>query len=153
MMINKDKFFKIALVIAIILLVVLVYLSFIDKAKAIKNPYYAVYLRTGDMYFGKISKFPKFTLSDVWFLQANLNEQGGFNLTEFDKAIFGPSDEIEINKDDIVWISKLRDESEVVKYIQGDITGVTPQVETPQTQAPQTEMPQNESLQGEMPEE
>ena len=152
-MMNKDKFFKIALIVAIILLIILIYLSFIDKATVIKNPYYAVYLRTGDMYFGKISKFPKFTLSDVWFLQPNLDEQGGINLIKFDKAIFGPSDKIEINEDNIVWISKLRDESEVVKYIQGDITGGTPQVEAPQTQAPQAEMPQNESPQGEMPEE
>jgi len=116
---TKDKFFKIALIVAIILLMVLVYLSFIDKTKAIKNPYYAVYLRTGDMYFGKISRFPKFVLSDVWFLQTNIQkDQAGFNLIKFSNAMFGPTDKMEINKENVVWISKLRDESEVVKYIQ-----------------------------------
>jgi len=118
MMINKDKFFKIALILAIMLLMILVYLSFIDKTKAIKNPYYAVYLQTGDMYFGKLSRFPKFTLSDIWFLQTNTGEQGGFDLIKFSNAVFGPEDKMEINKENVVWISKLRDESDVVKFIQ-----------------------------------
>ncbi len=116
---NKDKFFKAALIIAIILLMVLIYLSFIDKTRAIKNPYYAVYLRTGDMYFGKISRFPKLTLSDIWFLQRGTSEeQGDFELMKFSDAIFGPMDKMEISKENIVWVSKLRDESEVVIFIQ-----------------------------------
>jgi len=115
---NKDKFFKIALIVAIILLMILVYISFVDKTKAIKNPYYAVYLQTGDMYFGKLSRFPKLTLSDIWFLQRSIDEeQGGFDLIKFSNAMFGPKDKMEINRDNVVWISKLRDDSEVVKFI------------------------------------
>ena len=143
MMINKDKFFKIALIVAIILLIILVYLSFIDKTKAIKNPYYAVYLRTGDMYFGKISRFPKFTLSDVWFLQRSIDEeQGGFEMMKFSNAIFGPLDKMEINRENIVWISKLRDNSEVVIFIQQNqgavLQSAQPQV-VPQETLPMTE--------------
>jgi hypothetical protein len=71
------------------------------------------------MYFGKLQRFPKFILSDVWFLQRNIQEeQGGFDLIKFSNAMFGPTDRMEINKENIVWISKLRDESDVVKYIQ-----------------------------------
>jgi len=129
MMINKDKFIKIALIVAIILLMVLVYISFINKVGSIKNPYYAVYLQTGDMYFGKLSRFPKLTLSDVWFLQRNAqDEQGGFDLIKFSNAMFGPTDKMEINKENIVWISKLRDESDVVKFIQA-----APQASLPAT--------------------
>ena len=124
---NKDKFIKIALIVAIILLTILVYISFINKAGSIKNPYYAVYLQTGDMYFGKLSRFPKLSLTDVWFLQRNIqDEQGGFELIKFSNAMFGPIDKIEINKENIVWISKLRDDSQVVKFIQGTLQG-TPQ--------------------------
>lgn len=115
---NKDKFIKIALIVAIILLMILVYLSFIDKTRATKNPYYAVYLKTGDMYFGKLSRFPKLILSDVWFLQASLEEQGGVDLIKYSNAIFGPEDKIEINQENVVWISKLRDDSQVVISIQ-----------------------------------
>ncbi|MFA5442006.1 MAG: hypothetical protein WC288_01700 [Candidatus Paceibacterota bacterium] len=115
---NKDKFIKIALIVAIILLMILVYLSFIDKTKIVKNPYYAVYLQTGDMYFGRLSRFPKLILSDVWFLQASVEEQGGVDLIKYSNAIFGPEDKIEINKENVVWISKLRDDSQVVISIQ-----------------------------------
>lgn len=116
-MINKDKFFKIGLIVAIILLCVLVYISFVNKVE--KQPtYHAVFLRTGDMYFGKLSRFPKLTLSDVWYLQMNTqDEQGGFNLMKYSNAMFGPEDKVEINKENVVWISKLRDDSQVVNYI------------------------------------
>ncbi|MFA5460225.1 MAG: hypothetical protein WC283_02780 [Candidatus Paceibacterota bacterium] len=115
---NKDKFFKIALIIAIILLMVLVYLSFIDKTKTIKNPYYAVYLKTGDMYFGKISRFPKFVLSDIWYLQPRAEEENGIDLLKYNNAVFGPADRMEINRENIIWVSKLRDESQVVNFIE-----------------------------------
>ena len=117
---NKDKSFKIALIIATILLIILIYFSYIDKTKAIKNPYYAVYLKTGDMYFGTISRFPKFVLSGVWFLQGSTSELGDYNLHKFQDAIFGPIDKIEINRDNIIWISKLRDDSEIMGIIQQD---------------------------------
>ena len=124
---NKDKFIKIALIVAIILLTILVYISFINKAGSIKNPYYAVYLQTGDMYFGKLSRFPKLSLTDVWFLQRNIqDEQGGFELIKFSNAMFGPTDKMEINRENVVWISKLRDDSQVVNYIQGNIQQTLP---------------------------
>jgi hypothetical protein len=124
---NKDKFFKITLIVAIILLMILVYISFVDKTKAIKNPYYAVYLQTGDMYFGKLSRFPKLILSDVWFIQASVEEQGGVDLIKYSNAMFGPEDKMEINRENVVWISKLRDDSQVVNYIQGNIQQTLPE--------------------------
>ncbi len=115
---NKDKFIKIALIIAIIALCVLIYISLGNKTSTIKNSYYAVYLQTGDMYFGKLSRFPRLAISDVWFLQVSTQEdQTGFNLAKFSNAVFGPKDKMEINKENVVWISKLADDSQVVTYI------------------------------------
>jgi len=115
---NKDKFLKVGLIIAIILLCALIYVSYGNKVSQIENPYYAVYLRSGDMYFGKLSRFPKLTLSDVWYLQRNIeDEQGGFNLAKFINMVFGPKDKMEINKENVVWISKLADNSQVVSFI------------------------------------
>jgi len=65
---NKDKPFKIVLTIAIILLIILIYFSYTDKIKVIKNSYYVVYFKTGDMYFETIFRFPKFILPVVWLL-------------------------------------------------------------------------------------
>jgi len=117
-MINKDKFLKVGLILAIVLLSVLVYISFINKVDK-KPTYHAVFLRSGDMYFGKLSRFPKLTLADVWYLQVNTqeNQQTGFKLVKFTNMVFGPKDEMEINKDNVVWISKLRDDSQVVSFI------------------------------------
>ena len=117
-MINKDKFIKISLIIAIILLSVLVYVSFLNKIDK-QLTYHAVFLRSGDMYFGKLSRFPKLTLSDVWYLQVNTqeNQQTGFNLAKFTNMVFGPKDKMEINKENVVWISKLTDDSQVVSFI------------------------------------
>jgi len=86
---DKNKLNAVGLIVAIILLTALIYLTLEDKLNAIENPYYAVYLQTGDMYFGKLSRFPKLTLSDVWFLQRNIDEeQGGFNLIKYSDAMF-----------------------------------------------------------------
>jgi len=140
---NKDKFIKIALIVAIILLSALVYISFINKVDK-KPTYHAVSLRTGDMYFGKLSRFPKLTLSDVWFLQVSTQEdqKAGFNLVKFTNTVFGPKDKMEINKENVVWISKLRDDSQVVSFILQSKTPVLqnsqPQV-TPPTTLPMPE--------------
>jgi len=143
-MINKDKFIKIALIVAIILLMVLVYVSFIDKTKVVKNPYSVVFLNTGDMYFGKLSRFPKLTLSDVWFLQVSTQEdQTDFNLAKFSNTIFGPKDKMEINKENVVWISKLRDDSQVVSFIlqskNAALQNSQPQAVPPTTLSPAQE--------------
>jgi len=116
---NKDKFYKISLIIAMILLCALIYISYGNKVSRIENPYYAVYLRSGDMYFGKLSRFPKLILSDVWYLQVNTqeNQQTGFNLAKFTNMVFGPKDKMEINKENVVWISKLSNDSQVVNFI------------------------------------
>jgi len=142
-MINKDKFIKIALIVAIILLMVLVYVSFTDKTKVVKNPYSVVFLNTGDMYFGKLSRFPKLTLTDVWLLQANTAEQGGAELIKYSNTMFGPQDKMEINRENVVWISKLKNDSQVVDYILQSknqaLQNVQPQATVPPATLPATE--------------
>ena len=141
-MINKDKFIKIALILAIILLSILVYATLGNKVNTTKNPYYAIFLRSGDMYFGKLSRFPKLTLTDVWFLQvsAQENQQAGFNLAKFSNAVFGPKDKMEINRENVVWISKLRDDSQVVSFILQSKNAALQNTQ-PQTTAPQPTLP------------
>jgi hypothetical protein len=119
-----------------------VYATLGNKVNTIKNPYSAVFLRTGDMYFGKLSRFPKLTLSDVWYLQVSTQEdqQTGFNLVKFTNTLFGPKDKMEINKDNVVWISKLQDDSQVVTFIlqskNSAMQNDRPQATVPQPTAP-----------------
>lgn len=83
-----------------------------------KEDYTAVYLNTGDIYFGKLSRFPRMTLRDVWFLQKGSDAQPGFGLSKFEKAFWGPEDEMVINDESVIWIAELKDDSEVVRAIK-----------------------------------
>ena len=86
--------------------------------KNISGQYYAVYLETGDLYFGKLSTFPGMTLSNVWYLQRD--GQGNNSLAEFIKAPWGPEGSIKINKDKIVWTAKLSNVSQLISYIENN---------------------------------
>ena len=138
---GKNKFYTIVLILVIILLSVLIYITLGNKVNTIKNPYSAVFLKSGDMYFGKLSRFPKLTLSDIWFLQVTTkDDQTGFNLAKFSNAVFGPKDRMEINRENVVWISKLADDSQVVTYILQSkntaLQNAQPQATVPQEDSP-----------------
>ena len=79
--------------------------------------YSAVYLNTGDIYFGKLSWFPRTTLRDVWFLQKE-GEGQGVALSKFENAFWGPKDRMVINKENIIWTTELTEDSEVVQAIK-----------------------------------
>lgn len=113
----KNKLFLINIILLIIVIFLLVYVFVFNKNvnSHLKQSYYAVYLQTGDMYFGKLSRFPKLILSDVWYLQ---KDQNGFSLAKFTNTVFNPQDKLEINRDKVIWIAKLQEESGIVKYIQ-----------------------------------
>ena len=117
---NKDFINKISFYLLIVLVIFLVYLILGNFKKNNEDNYYAVYLRTGDLYFGKISWFPKFSLTDVWFLQRATDNTGqvGFSLVRFKEAVYQPIDRIEINKDNVVWVSKLDKDSQLIKEIK-----------------------------------
>ncbi len=84
---------KILLILIIVLVVVLGGVLYWQLG--MKKSYYAVYLSTGDLYFGKLSYFPRVSLSDVWFRQRGSNNpQNSLNLARFADAVWGPEDKI-----------------------------------------------------------
>lgn len=132
---NKNKFIKIALIAVIVLLGVLVYISFINKVGSIKNPYYAVYLQTGDLYFGHLCKFfSKYTLTNIYLLQRE--QSGNFSLQKFEQSAYQPEDKMVLNKDNVVWISKLKSNSPLISIFEGKQapTPTTTPSETPITE-------------------
>lgn len=82
------------------------------------NNYYAVYLDTGDLYFGTLSRFPHMTLSNVLYLQRDPQNQGP-SLQDFSKVAWGPENKIEINSNKIVWIAKISDISQLIPILSG----------------------------------
>lgn len=92
------------------------------------KPYMAVYLTTGDIYFGKTSVFPRVKIQEPWFLQRN--EEGGLSLEKFSDAIWAPENGMKISKGQIVFMSKLSESSPIIAAIEG--RGVSQQIlETP----------------------
>lgn len=81
-----------------------------------KNSYYAVYLDTGDLYFGKISWFPSLTLSNVWYIQRDPQSQNS-TLLDFSKVVWGPQNVMKINRDRVVWMAKLSETSPILTQI------------------------------------
>ncbi len=113
-----SKLNKILLVLVVVLLIALGVAIYWQKSGDNK-PYWAIYLNTGDIYFGKVNYFPKFHLSDVWLLQRNPQDsQNPFSILKFDEVAWGPQDAIYVNPENIVWKAKLKEDSEFLKSLK-----------------------------------
>ena len=88
------------------------------------NPskYSAVYLKTGDVYFGKLSWFPRLKLENPWFLQkiADAKGQPQISVAPLADAFWKPINEIYLNKDEIVFWTRLRIDSQVIPLLSGE---------------------------------
>ncbi len=114
--INKNN--KILLTIIIILAAALVAIIYWQKV-GFKKSYWAVYLDTGDLYFGQLSFFPKLSIKNAYLLQRNANDQQNpYSVSKFSNAFWGPEDKIYINKDNVVWKTKLKDDSQIVNFVK-----------------------------------
>ena len=117
-------------------------------------PYYAVFLQTGDLYFGQLSKSlipgSNITLKNTHMLINDQNDkQNPFKLQKFSDAFWGPSENISLSRDKVVWINKLKSDSQVVASIKAAVAGgqqFAPQSAVPQ-QLPQApvQQPQEQS--------
>lgn len=117
-----SKLNKILLVIVIILLIALGAVVYWQRG-GFEKPYWAVYLNTGDLYFGKLNRFPKMSLSDVWLLQRNPQDtKNPLSLSKFKEVFWGPEDKLYLNDENIVWKAKLREDSQFVQSIKNPQT-------------------------------
>lgn len=81
--------------------------------------YYAVFMSTGDMYFGQLHTFPSMGLANVYALQKNPeNKETPFSLVKFGDAFWGPQDYMALSKENVLWTSRLKADSQVVKFIE-----------------------------------
>lgn len=125
---NKSLLINIILIAVIAFLAVYVFVFNKGINFEMKKPYYAVYLQTGDLYFGHLSKsFSKYTLTNVHLLQAD--QSGNLSLQKFDQSAFQPEDKITLNRDNVVWISKIKSDSPIISSLEGK------QAPTPTTQS------------------
>ena len=113
-----SKLNKVLLLTVILLAIVLGVIFWMPNIFA--SSYYAVYLTSGDLYFGKMAWYSPRTLIDVRVIQQQKDEkeQPVLSLVIFkDSVVWGPAGDLKLNKKNILWTSKLTDESQVVKLI------------------------------------
>lgn len=119
-----NKLNKILLAIVIVLVIAFGVVLYWQKG-GFEESYSAVYLSTGDLYFGKLSHFPKTSLSDVWLLQKSNDAQNPYGITRFDKAFWGPEDKINIDSKNIIWTTELRNDSQLVQFFKNPTAAQT----------------------------
>lgn len=118
----------------IIILGAVVFLGFFGKNKIggvfeKRDAYSAVFLSNGQVYFGKLVKNNnnEMVLNNVYYLQvggvgdlgaANTLNQTHFSLIRLGNELHGPTDELFINKSQVVFYEYLRDDSKVVESIK-----------------------------------
>ena len=88
-----------------------------------EEPYYAVQMENGDLYFGKITRFPKFGLKEVYIVQSiqdPTNPLGSsLQVISLNQATIWKADRIELNRDKVISISSVNENSEVMQAIKG----------------------------------
>ncbi len=108
------------------LIIVLLIALLVATSRKAKPTYYAVYLRTGELYFGKLQRFPKLCLVDPYLLQTNIqNPEYPFSIQDFKQVFWGPENKLNLNSSQIVWIAKLKPESQLVKFMEGKMISET----------------------------
>lgn len=110
------------IVVVVVLAVFIVWLGSRFLFQTSPNPagpseYSAVYTTSGDIYFGKMDWFPWPRLRNVWFLQRSLgqNNQPQFGIVPLNTAFWGPVDEIYLNPKQVIFWTRLRNDSQVAK--------------------------------------
>jgi len=96
------------------------------------SPYSAVYLSTGDIYFGKLSWFPSPHMTDVWFIQRSQDQSGQpqVGVASMQSVFWGPVDEINFNSKDIVFWTRLKNSSQLVQALSNPASATGQQGET-----------------------
>jgi hypothetical protein len=128
---QKFKTVGTAIIIAIVILGVLWFLWWLLEPMGflprLGSQYQAVFLSNGQVYFGKLyrerSQYP--ILREVYYLQVMQQLQPGtenptanINLVKLGAELHGPTDEMRINRDHILFIEDLKDDSQVVQGIK-----------------------------------
>ena len=85
------------------------------------RPVTGVLLETGDMYFGKLSYFPRLSLTDVYVVQSVADPldptQITYQVVPLRFSIWGPG-KINLNYDKIVFMGKVGEDSQVMQAIR-----------------------------------
>jgi hypothetical protein len=107
------------------------------KISDYKEDWQAVFLTNGQVYFGKVEKQNQVELvvKDIYYLQVTRplqqteegeqqpNPQGELSLVKLGNELHGPTDGMLINRDHVLFVEDLKEDSNVVQAIDNYKTG------------------------------
>lgn len=119
-MFKKSQLIFVVLVIIILGLAVTLVAQFKNTRSDTASRFSAVYLEGGDIYFGELSWFPTLKLKNVWYIQRGGAEAEApqLSLAPFSAVFWGPESEINLNRNKIIFWTKLRKDSQVTKFLE-----------------------------------
>jgi len=129
---SKNKMFKNKKLLIVVFFVVVVILIGLGVWIAVEfmgnnnaNPaapsgYTAVYMVSGDVYFGKLHSFPRPYLSDVLYITRNTGQNGQvqLGLVAFKSVSWAPVGDVYFNPNQVLFTAPLRNDSQIVAAIQ-----------------------------------
>ena len=113
-----NKINKILLAIVIVIIVLVVAALVVWKVAFKSTTYSAVFMRTGDLYFGELMQFPSFGLKNVYTLSVTQDAQNPISIQRFKNVFWGPQDWLKINRDEVVWITDLDPQGQLAELIK-----------------------------------
>lgn len=117
---NKKYIFILAIVlVALITLTAWIAISLGQENPNSPSRYSAVYLSSGDIYFGELSLFPKAKIKNPWLIQQTTNAQNQpeLSIVPLSGAFWGPSKTVYLNTEQIVFWTRLRKDSQIAQYL------------------------------------
>ncbi len=102
------------------------------------SPYSAVYLSTGDIYFGELDWSPSPHMEDAWFLQRGTDAKGNatVGVYPFNQVAWGPSSEVYFNSSQIIFWTRLNATSSIAQLIANPSAATAQQQSAAAAQVP-----------------
>jgi len=102
-----------------------------NSLSGFKKDYQAIFLTNGQVYFGQVASQnnAEVVVSDIYYLQVTrplqqteegqqqANPQGELSLVKLGNELHGPTDSMFVNRDHVLFIEDLKDDSNVVQAI------------------------------------
>ncbi|KKU94149.1 MAG: hypothetical protein UY26_C0003G0300 [Candidatus Jorgensenbacteria bacterium GW2011_GWA1_48_13] len=128
---KTNKILLVVVVVLVLALIGVVLWQTVWKSQS----YYAVFMRTGDLYFGQLMRFPSFGLKQVYNIQVNTqNQENPVSIQRFKNVFWGPQDWLKLNRSEVVWMTKLDPAGQLAQIIKNN-PDLQPQQGAQQTQA------------------
>lgn len=82
----------------------------------------AVYLDTGDLYFGHLDSDDSVVLSHAWYVQRS-SQGGGPSINDFSAVLWKPEGTLRLNREHIVWVAPIAADSPLISQINARAGG------------------------------